>query len=294
MSAVGRGFGASGTASLHPLLRSATGAVAHPGDSVTVAAAWRRGVTPPDSLPRIGDLGGGSDFAGFYNFLGIPAIDFGFGGPVGVYHSAYDTYTFMERYADPGYLSHAAAARLSALLLGRIANADVVPLDYAAFGTYLLPLVAGAEKAAGEAGWELETAGLRAALGELRDAGARFNAARDRALAGRPGRKALTEANRLLRGVEQQITRPEGLPGRSNVRNLVFAADRDNGYANIPLPGLMEAIRDRDEFRAKLEIADLATRVRAAAARVDSAGAALGARWPRRVTAATSRRQGVR
>jgi N-acetylated-alpha-linked acidic dipeptidase len=278
MSAVGRGFGASGTASLHPLLRAATGAVTHPGDSVTVAAAWRRGVTPPDTLPRIGDLGGGSDFAGFYNFLGIPAIDFGFGGPVGVYHSAYDTYTFMERFADPGYLSHAAAARLSAVLLGRIANADVVPLDYASFGSYLLPLLANAEKAAGDAGWKLETGDLRAALGELRTAGAAFNAARDAAVAARPSRKSLTEANRLLRGVEQEITRPEGLPGRANVRNLVFAADRDNGYANIPLPGLMEAIRDRDEPRAKREIADLARRVRAAAARVDAARTALAGR----------------
>ena len=52
-------------------------------------------------------------------------------------------------------------------------------------------------------------------------------------------------------------------------------ADRDNGYANMALPGIAEAIRDGDAKRAQAEVEDLATRVRTAAERVDAAKAAL-------------------
>ena len=49
----------------------------------------------------MGDPGGGSDFAGFYNHLGIPILDWGFGGPGGVYHSAYDDYQWMTTLRRP-------------------------------------------------------------------------------------------------------------------------------------------------------------------------------------------------
>ena len=290
MSAVGRAFGASGTASLHPLLRDAARTLRHPGDTLSVYDAWRRQAPSREEEPRIGDLGGGSDFAGFYNYLGIPAFDFGFGGPIGVYHSAYDTHTFVERFADPGYLSHAAAARLSAVLLARLANADVVPLDYAAFGVYLASLLDEPARASAALGWSFDLAPLKAAADSLRLAGAAFNRARDSVLARGADSVALGRANAVLRTVEQEITREEGLPGRPGMRNLVFAADRDDGYATIALPGLAEAIRDGDERRARAEAEDLVRRVLAAARRVAEARAALH----RQVTPVTSGQAGRR
>jgi N-acetylated-alpha-linked acidic dipeptidase len=71
------------------------------------------------------------------------------------------------------------------------------------------------------------------------------------------------------------MTRPEGLQGRPAYRNLIFASDRDNGYADMPLPGIGEALRDHDAARASHEVLDLAKRVDAAARRVDAARAAL-------------------
>jgi len=55
------------------------------------------------------------------------------------------------------------------------------------------------------------------------------------------------------------------------MRNLVFASDRDNGYATIPLPSVSEAIRSEDEALMRQEIEDLAARIRRAAAAVDRA-----------------------
>lgn len=283
-SAAGRRFGAGGTASLQGFVREATKTVMQPGDTSSIYDVWSRGGGRGGAAragePAMGDLGGGSDFAGFYNFLGIPSIEFGFGGAAGWYHSAYDTYTAMERFGDPGYLSHAAAGRLDAVLVGRLANAQVLPFSYAALGKYLGQLVDRAVKAADDSVMRVEVASLRDAAHELEVAGQRFEALRDSTLvADRSGASAgnrrYAAANRLLRTVEQHLTRPEGLAGRPRMRNLIFASDRDNGYANIPLPGIVEALRDHDLPRARREATDLASRIRAAAAAVDAARAAL-------------------
>jgi hypothetical protein len=75
--------------------------------------------------------------------------------------------------------------------------------------------------------------------------------------------------------VEQEMVRPTGLVGRPRMRNLVIASDRDNGYSDMPFPGVGEALRDGDAAQAQREVAELASRVNAAAARVDRATAAL-------------------
>lgn len=290
-SAAGRNFGAGGTASLQGMVRDATRTVQMPGDTVSIYARWSqgggrggrrgRGAGPAPQEPAMGDLGGGSDFAGFYNYLGIPSIETGFGGRSGWYHSAYDTYTAMERFGDPGYLSHAAEARLAAVIVSRLANADVIPYDFAALGAYFgvlaNPSGAGARirepnlaKIAGDLG------AVTQAAGELRDAGRRFNAVRDSLLArGDVSTSTLARTNRELRQVEPKLTRPAGLVGRPFMKNLIFASDRDNGYANIVLPGISEALRDDDMDRAKRETRDLAARMHSAAGQVDAATKAL-------------------
>ena len=268
VSASGRSFGSSGTASLHGLMRDVTRIVVQPGDSVSVYRDWeRRTVTQQRPVPPMGDLGGGSDFGPFYNGLGIPSFDFGFGGPGGVYHSAYDTWSWMERFGDPGYLSHAAAGRLAAVLLARLANADVAPLDYGALGRYVGELAGRVGRDTAAAGIAAELSALVTAAAGFEAAGAKFNTARDQRLASGET-MSLAQVNAALRTVERQLTRPSGLVGRPGLRNLIFAADRDNGYANVPLPGIAEALRDGDLERARTETRDLTQRVDAATAAV--------------------------
>jgi N-acetylated-alpha-linked acidic dipeptidase len=298
-SAAGRSFGAGGTASLQGLIREATKAVPMPGDTASIYSRWSeaqaarlagagRGRRRRRSAPRVaveptlGDLGGGSDFSGFYNYLGIPSIETGFGGRAGWYHSAYDTYTAMERFGDPGYLSHVSEGRLVAVIVSRLANAEVLPYDFAALGAYLAQLAnpGGARIAEpGVARLGAELGDVVQAANELRAAGQRFNDARDNALgSGAISDSRLARINRDLRQVEQKLTRAEGLPGRPFMKNLVFASDRDNGYANIALPGIAEALRDNNLERARRESRDLASRIRAATAQVEAARATLEAR----------------
>jgi N-acetylated-alpha-linked acidic dipeptidase len=281
VSAAGRQFGSAATPSLQPFVRELTKSVMQPDDTVSVYAAWKRaggrgpGATP-GAEPTFGDLGGGSDFAGFYNHLGLPSFEFGFSGSGGgSYHSAYDSYAFVSRFADPGFIAHAAAARVDAVMLARLANADIVPLDYEAFGAYLQPLIERVRGQAKVAALGLDLSPLEAAARKLRGAGTGFNAARDALLAGSADPARIARANALLRTVEPAMTRPEGLVGRPWMRNLIFVADRDNGYANMALPSIAEAIRDGDAARAQREVEDLADRVRTAAERVEAARAAL-------------------
>lgn len=276
VSASGRDFGASGSASLHPLLRQLTQLVGQPYDSVSVYQAWRRRDRTADTADvALGDLGGGSDFAGFYNHLGIPAAGFGFGGPGGVYHSAYDSYDWMRRFGDPGYQAHVTAALLGALFLARLANADLAPFDYQAFAARLSRMAGGLSRLRGTIGPAPDTASIMLAIRTLDQAAARWQDARDQALGSAPNRKAITAANERLRQVERTLTRPEGLSGRAWLRNLIFASDRDNGYADVPFPSIVEAWRSGDGDLTAVEVRDLVERLGDAASRLTDAAAAL-------------------
>jgi N-acetylated-alpha-linked acidic dipeptidase len=207
VAASGLAFGGGGSPSLRALLRDAARLVPDPADSAPAGAsvydAWRRrSGTAAGAEPAMGDPGGGSDFAGFYNHLGIPVADWGFGGPGGVYHSQYDSYAWMRRFGDPGFRAHAAAAKLGAAMLLRLANADVLPYDYVEYARTLRAAVGplaerAARLAAGAAGGAGDApapaagaAGAPAALGDVRAAfdameasAAAFARARDAALA---------------------------------------------------------------------------------------------------------------
>jgi N-acetylated-alpha-linked acidic dipeptidase len=289
VAASGPAFGGGGSPSLRPLVRDAARLVADPADSApnagSVYDAWRRrSGTAAGEEPAMGDPGGGSDFAGFYNHLGVPIADWGFGGPGGVYHSQYDSYAWMRRFGDPAFRAHAAAARVGAVLLLRLANADVLPYDYAEYARTLrraLPPLGARAAARGLAAAGAATAFAApadSAFAAMERAAAAFAAARDSALAAArpPAPAALAAANEALKGVERALTRPAGLRTRPWFRNVVYAADEDNGYATVLFPAVAEAVRDGDAARARQEVEDLAARVRAAAARLDAARRALG------------------
>lgn len=271
----GPNFGAGGSPSLKSFLVAATAAVPHP-EGGTLLEAWldAREAGAPGEL-ALGDLGGGSDFAGFYNHVGVPATNHGFGGGGGVYHSAYDTHAWMSRFGDPGFRFHAATARLTAVLALRLANASVLPYDYERFGRELgsvaRELVEGTESDAGQHA----IASLAAAFERLAAAGRTLNDARRRALASDLPPSDAMRANTHLLRVERAMTRGEGLDRRPWYRNLIFASDYRNGYATIALPGVAEALRSGDPSRVEAEAADLAARVDDAVGHVIAAIGAL-------------------
>ncbi|HMH86481.1 MAG TPA: M28 family metallopeptidase [Gemmatimonadaceae bacterium] len=264
--AQGPNFSGGGSPSLRALLRDVTKQVPDPSHQGSVYDVWRkRANLAADSLePQMGDPGGGSDFAGFYNHLGIPIADWGFGGPQGVYHSAYDSYHWMSKFGDPNFEVHATAARIGAATLLRIANADILPYDYVEFARTMRRFGAQVDQAIADKHLKLSAAGLTTAIARMEDAASMFSAARDRALTAQLATGTAKQVNATLLEVERQLTRPQGLVTRPWFRNLIYAADENNGYSTMVLPSVNEAIRLGDQGAVGQELTDLAQRFDAA------------------------------
>ncbi|MFN5600204.1 M20/M25/M40 family metallo-hydrolase [Gemmatimonas sp.] len=278
VSAQGSQFGGGGSPSMRAMLRDVVKSVPDPKGRGSVYEAWRLVTgTRADTLePNMGDPGGGSDFAGFYNHFGIPTADWGFGGPAGTYHSAYDTHAWMERFGDPGFLYHAASGRIGAAFALRLANADVLPYDYAEFARTMRRYLAPVERGLTQQGWSTAPVGtLAAAITKLEQAALAFAKARDAALAGAVSKGQRDAANAALLTVERGFARDTGLKSRPWYRTLIYASDVDNGYSSMVFPGVNEAIRYGTQAETAAEIDDLVQRFGRAAAALDTARAAL-------------------
>ena len=280
VAAQGPAFGGGGSPSIRSTLRDVVHHIPDPSGGGTIYDVWRKRANVPDSAqPRMGDPGGGSDFAGFYNHFGIPIAEWGFGGPSGVYHSLYDSYHWMAKFGDPTFAYHAAAARIGAAMVERFADADILPYDYVEYARTMRTYLPGIDQAAKAKGVAVDTASLAAAIDRMERAATAFDAARDSVLArGAPSRDVDARTNAALMRVERAFTRPSGLRTRPWFRNLIYAADEDNGYANMVFPSVNEAIRAGDRDLTAREMADLVTRFDAATHALDDATAALRGR----------------
>ncbi|GME77888.1 unnamed protein product [Ambrosiozyma monospora] len=87
---------------------------------------------------RIGNLGSGSDYTVFLDHLGIPSLDMGFtndlhNSAVYHYHSIYDSYTWMSKFGDPGFVFHNLMAKYLGLLVLNLSESRIIPfktIDY--------------------------------------------------------------------------------------------------------------------------------------------------------------------
>lgn len=280
--ATGPALGASGSPSLRPFFRDVTKVVASPEGNGSVYDAWRRTdrIVSDTAQPEIGDPGGGSDFAGFYNHLGIPIADWGFGGPMGVYHSAFDSYHWMSKFGDPGFKYHATMGVLGAVALMRVADAEIIPYDYVEYARAMRGLTTTAARNIAARNWgNVSMSALDSSITVMERSAAQFNATRDAALARGVSPASRKQANELLMQVERAFVRPEGLPvtKRAWFHNVIYAADNDNGYSNIGLPSINEAVQAGDQALSVREIADLSQRFLKAAGLLDSAARSLRA-----------------
>jgi len=163
--------------------------------------------------------------------------------------------------------------------MSRLANSDILPLDYAAFGSEMNGLVAQLDSGIAKKQWKetVNKQALKDALDRFTAVGRAFNASRDSAIARIPGVDSVRarRVNAALMLVERRLTRPEGLVSRPWFRSLQFAADLDNGYATMVFPSVNEAIRYADAAAANKELADLVNRIDQARAALVEAAVAL-------------------
>jgi N-acetylated-alpha-linked acidic dipeptidase len=78
-------------------------------------------------------LGDGSDYTAFQDFAGISTLDLGFGGEEDgtQYHSIYDDFYWYTHFVDTDFSYGRALAQTAGTAVLRLAEADLIPVDYA-------------------------------------------------------------------------------------------------------------------------------------------------------------------
>ena len=97
---------------------------------------------PADSELVETRIGSGSDHTVFLESSRPAGDQPGFTGDYGVYHSAYDDHYWMTHIGDPTFAYHTALTRIWGLVTLRLANADILPFDFAANGAALAGFLA--------------------------------------------------------------------------------------------------------------------------------------------------------
>jgi N-acetylated-alpha-linked acidic dipeptidase len=231
-------------------------------------------VAKPNSrgfFPQMHPLGSGSDYTVFLDHLTVPALDIGFSGRYGVYHSIYDDFNWMEKFGDPEFLTHTMAARLYTVLVMRAAAAELLPFRFVPYGEALRDHVdelrtiearqarAKRDESSHAGGGSSSESGSFTGLTELIDAVRAFQARAaqvDRVLdelGGRDGIKteSLALVNEAIARVERAYSLKSGLPGRPWFKHSIYAPGVTTGYGAWPLPAIRQALEEKTPDRLR-------------------------------------------
>jgi N-acetylated-alpha-linked acidic dipeptidase len=257
---------------------------------------------------HIGALGSGSDYSAFLQHVGVASVNLGYGGedPNGIYHSIYDNFEHFSKFNDSSYVYGRALAQTVGIAVMRMANAEVLPLQfvgmaetYASYVDQLKELLASRREEVLETNRELDDGTFRAiedprhptqppprqeplpfinfapldnAVAGLKQSADRYEATLGKAKLGSGNRE---EVNRLLLTLEQTLLSPEGLPRRPWYRHQVYAPGFYTGYGVKTMPGVREALEQGYADEAEAQVGRIAQQLTAAAAQIDRATAAL-------------------
>ncbi|NNJ89025.1 MAG: M28 family peptidase [Eudoraea sp.] len=289
----GRGFfRAGGSHTLQAMVTEVADIVIDPqtGVSIKERGIARQLVNGGPGTFSLSALGSGSDYTPFIQHAGIASLNIGFGGENagGEYHTIYDTYPHYKRFKDPEFAYGIALANAAGRIVLRLANADVLPLEFtqwhATVSEYLKEIMDETEKmrkdvekhnslvsknafelaadprkvfvkpTAKEAIPFIDFSPIQNSLAKLSSSITAFEAV---SVEGLPLSKK-EALNKAMQGTEQVLTDVSGLPRRSWFRHQLYAPGFYTGYGVKTLPGVREAVEQKDWKEAQEQILKLA------------------------------------
>lgn len=309
-------FGAAGSHALENFVNDVARDVTDPQTKISIldrtrarslttagSAAAKKALLAKRNLP-IGALGSGSDYSPFFQHLGIPSLNIGFGGEDegGEYHSIYDSYDHYKRFKDPKFEYGVALAMAAGRTTMRISNAEVLPFDFrslqktmAGYVTEVISLLEQTRESTSienqlikegrytQASDPTETyfppqpkeevpflnfASLQNAMLELEKSTNTLGEAMNKTSLTAQQKNTL---NKSLYQAEQQLLLDEGLPRRGWYKHSIYAPGFYTGYGVKTLPGIREAIEQRDWKEAQDQIEKAAAAIRRFSAYLSSA-----------------------
>lgn len=239
---------------------------------------------------KISALGAGSDYSPFFQHLGIPSGNVGFGGEGngGEYHSIYDSYDHFIRFKDPGLQYGVALAKTAGRLMLRMANADVLPFDYSiltntinGYFAEIKMLIENSRtsvemhnKLVAERVFELaadpqdkmkppvlkptvpylDFSPVENELAQLKKTTDVLK--NEMSHADKLDAASLSKLNQILYQAEQKLLDEKGLPRRPWYRHQIYAPGYYTGYGVKTLPGLREGIEENNwtETKERIEV----------------------------------------
>ncbi len=260
-------------------------AKAHEAISTTNTGA-REKILSDDHL-KLYAMGSGSDYSAFIQHAGIPALNLGYGGEGsgGEYHSIYDSYYDFSTFKDPGFHYEVALAQTAGHAVLRMADADVLPFDF----THLYKTINGYadeltellknERQSTEVQNELIKKGdykvgedptknliapevkpgvpyldfspLQNALVNLKKSADTLKEVYENKI---KNNSVTVEFNQSLYQAEQQLLSKNGLPRRPWYKHTIYAPGFYTGYGVKTMPGIREAIEQRNWKEAQEQI----------------------------------------
>jgi N-acetylated-alpha-linked acidic dipeptidase len=241
-----------------------------------------------DKHIKLGALGAGSDWSGFLQHLGITTLnlDFAGEGEGGEYHSIYDTYDHYTKFQDPGLEYVIALAKTAGRVMMRMANAEVLPIDYKSLAETvngykgeiktllgnmrtatemhnkmvkdnLFTLADDPQKKLSPAKAKdtvphLDFSEFETALDSLKSNAEQYEKLYATATNLSPEKEK--ELNSILNASERKLINENGLPGRPWYRHQVYAPGLYTGYGVKTLPGIREAVEQRKWAEAQENI----------------------------------------
>ena len=239
---------------------------------------------------KIGALGSGSDFTPFLQHAGIPTLDASYGGEDGggIYHSIYDSFYWYTHFSDTSFVYGRALAQTAGTMVMRMADADVLPQEFGnlsetvrGYVTELkalresvakritetnLSIAEGVYAAANDprrpelppkadsAAPFLNFAPVDNASDGLAGAAMRFEKAYTSSMSGGASGTTFTQVNALLRQTDNALLLPDGLPKRPWYAHSLYAPGLYTGYGVKTMPGVREAIEQKNWQQADAEI----------------------------------------
>ena len=236
---------------------------------------------------QLGALGSGSDYSAFLQHLAVPSLDLGYGGESsgGEYHSIYDSYDNYVRFKDPGFYYGVTLSQTAGRAALRMANADMLPFDfrhlYTTVNDYTKELIDLLQQTKENTEVEnqlikqndytlaadptktfivpkqkdevpyLDFSPMQNALSALQKSADSLASVCNKAVTTRANHDAL---NKALYQAEQQLLSTNGLPRRGWYKHTLYAPGFYTGYGVKTLPGIREAIEQRNWKEAQEQI----------------------------------------
>jgi len=285
----GRGFlNVGGSHTLQAMVREVAGDVNDPQKDVSVKERKiaRNLVNGADDSFDLYALGSGSDYTPFIQHAGIASLNLGFGGESsgGEYHTIFDTYSHFKRFKDPDFAYGKALANTAGRITLRMANADILPFEFGQWQETISGYLDEIMKATDAMREEirkhnklvkknaytlaadskkphrkeerkkgvpyLDFTPLQNQMNDLKETIDSFTAGDQKNLP--PEKQRLL--NQKLMIAEQMLTNKTGLPRRSWYKHQIYAPGFYTGYGVKTLPGVREAIEQKNWEEAQDQI----------------------------------------